>query len=112
MLGIPLPINTNSFLAEMSSIAGSQPQNASASTTFSIMFAIEGKGSILPSPGAYNTYNAGDVATITAAEVPDWVFNCWLGDVKDELSPATSLTSSSNQAVTAYFPVIACYLDY
>ena len=75
------------------------------------MFEIQGKGTIMPSPGAH-TYNAGDVVTITAAEVPDWVFNCWLGDVTDKLSPTTTITSGCNQTVTAYFSVIACYLDY
>ena len=86
----------------------SQPK---ASSTYTITFAVEGKGSISPSPGPHS-YNAGDVVTITATEVPDWVFNTWVGNVSDNLSKITTITVGSDQTVTAYFSVIACYLDY
>ena len=110
-VGTPSGINTNSSLTETNSVASPQPESTFAGTTFTITFATEGKGTILPSPGV-STYDAGDVVTITATEVPDWVFNCWLGDVTDKLSPTTTITSNCDQTVTAYFSVIACYLDY
>jgi hypothetical protein len=107
----PLPINADSPLTETNSVTSPQPQNISADSTFTITFEVEGKGTILPSPGVH-TYNYGDIVTITAGEVPDWVFNCWLGDVTDKLSPTATITASRNQTITAYFSVIACYLDY
>ena len=88
--------------------ATSQPD---ASGTFTITFAIEGKGSISPAPGPH-TYHAGDIVTITATEVPDWVFNAWLGSVPDHLSKITMITVTSDQTITAYFSVTACYLDF
>ena len=107
----PLPIDADSSPTETNSATNLQPQKISADNTFTITFEIEGKGTILPSPGVH-TYNSGDLITITATDVPDWVFNCWLGDVTDKLSPTTTITLSRNQTITAYFSVIACYLDY
>jgi hypothetical protein len=79
--------------------------------TFTIVFAVEGKGTISPSPGPH-IYNAGDIVTISATEVPDWVFNTWLGNVPNNLSKATTITVTGDQTITAYFSVIACYLDF
>jgi hypothetical protein len=58
-------------------------------------------------------YDLGDTATVTAADFTDcpngvvYVFDHWVGDVADEFSASTSITISSDTALTAVYAATA-----
>ncbi|MDD4986154.1 MAG: hypothetical protein PHQ43_10275, partial [Dehalococcoidales bacterium] len=59
-------------------------------------------GSTKPVPGTHD-YREGDVVTIIAITGEGWRFDGWSGDVTDSESAVTTVTVSSDKAVTANF---------
>jgi len=67
-----------------------------------VSVAPAGGGTTEPAPGAH-TYPEDEVVTITAMPAQGYVFDHWQGNVADPGSAGTTVTMTSDQAITAHF---------
>jgi len=70
--------------------------------TYTLTIAVNGEGSVSPSPGAYD-YEENEMVNISAAPAEGWRFVNWSGDVADRNSDSTTVVMDDNKTVTANF---------
>lgn len=71
---------------------------------------VEGDGTVQPLPGKH-TYRKDTVVNLEAAAAEGWVFEKWLGPVKDAESSATTVTVDQDLEVTAVFREVVMELE-
>lgn len=72
-----------------------------STTTFTLMVDSDGNGDV--SPSGTNTYNAGDLATITASPYSGFTFSKWMVNGVEVLENPAVITMDANYAATAFF---------
>ncbi|MEJ6951922.1 GLUG motif-containing protein, partial [Natronospora cellulosivora (SeqCode)] len=73
-------------------------------TKYSLTIEIEeGEGTVTPFANATEPYNEGTQVTIKARPDEGWVFDEWIGDVKDPYNPETTVIMNKKQIVKARF---------